>query len=76
MADRNDLARQLAQDVHDAELKVQRAMSGSVDPKKLQSARVELANAEQKASSWSDQRCYGFGTRGAGGGVGNNGGGQ
>ena len=76
MADQNDLARQLAQKYHDAELKVQRAQSGCIDAKKLQVARAELARCEHNVSSWNDQRCYGSGTRDRSGGVGNKGGGQ
>jgi hypothetical protein len=76
VADKNDLARQLAQDYHNAELKVQRAMSGCIDTKKLQSARAELSRCEHNVSSLNDGRAYGFGTRGRGGGVGGKGGGQ
>jgi hypothetical protein len=76
MADKNDLGRQLSQHYHDAELKVQRAQSGCIDPKQLQSARAELARCEHNVLSWNDGRCYGFGTKGRGGGVGGKGGGQ
>jgi hypothetical protein len=64
MADKDTRGKELAQRVRDSEAKLQKEMSGSINPARLEKARKENARATEAHRAWESGRSYGSGAGG------------